>query len=377
MTRSIGFDAARAIARGFVALCAVTGLLSLAPVAQTRAEGEATYTVDGSTAFRDALPANATVTEIWFYHDAEGFNGVQVHYQLDNGFFNMLPIDGRAIGDLFKFALEPGERLMKAPGTYDARGRVRSLSLVTDRRQSAVVGSAPGKSQFELLTVSDRREFAGFMGYMDPVWIAPQFVTRPARPRAPARQQAAEPGAQPAAAATASPATAAATATSSTAPPRAPVFKGWHVKSRDFTCQSNGSETDFIAEVYGDLTFAFDTGDGQRSVFLLSLARDYLVPMNCGSHAALESDGFQQVDLVILAPPRAVTAGGFWFISGLKEADDGSFMDPDNDLGGYDTVRYPFDTRVPAQTHTFDFTSPDPTGSAQLRILLDVKPVFE
>lgn len=225
------------------------------------------------------------------------------------------------------------------------------------------MGATPGESQFELLTVSGGREFAGFMGYMDPVWIAPQFVTR--SPRLPVAQPAMAPVAASVAAPPAAPV------------PRTPVFKGWHVKSREFSCQSNGSEGDSTAEVYGDLTFAFDTGDGKRSVFLLSRAREYAVAMDCASHAALQGDSFQQVDLVILAPPRALTAGGFWFISGLKEADDGSFIDPDDDLGGYETAQYPLDTRVPAQTHTIDFTASDPRGSARLRLLLDVTPVIE
>lgn len=371
MTRSRDFAAARPIARRFFALRAALLLLLLLPLAPARA-------VDGSTVFRDALPENVTVSAIWLYHDAEGINGLQVHYQLDNGFYNMLPINGAARGEAFKFELEPGEQLMKVSGTYDAQDRVRTLSFVTDRRQSPVVGASAGESQFELVTVSGGREFAGFTGYMDPVLIGLQFVTRPPRARQPvAAATAAVPPPAQAAPPRAVPPAPTGLAISDVPAPRARVFKGWHVKSRDFTCRSNGSETDFIAEVYGDLTFAFDTGEGQRSVFLLSRARDYFLPMNCGSHAALVDDGFQHVDVVILAPPRALTAGGFWFISGLKEADDGSFIDPDDDLGGDETVRYPFDTRVPAQTYTIDFEAADPNGSPRLRLLLDVTPVIE
>ena len=142
-------------------------------------------------------------------------------------------------------------------------------------------------------------------------------------------------------------------------------------------CIARHNEGDNTAEVFGNLTLSFDTGEGVRSVFLMSLAKPYAVTMDCADKTALASERFQHVDLLITVPPGTRSAGGFWFVNDLMEADDGSFIDPDDNLGGYATMQYPLNAATPAKTWQIDFSEANAGDGTRLKILLDVTPIVE
>jgi hypothetical protein len=357
----------RTIARSaiFLSIALMAGL----PFAQSSAQdAEQTYDVAQPESFRDQLPAGATITEVQVFHDATGIHGLRLHYQLSNGMFNMLPIRGAAIGQQDTIVLEAGERIRAVTGTRDASGRLRTLKVITDRGESGPLGTTPGEVPFRL-ALSPNREFAGFQGYLGDVLRGITLVSRVASENATT--------ASTAAAAPVTPAAPKALAIANPPASRTPIFKGWHLRSREFTCQSNGSEADNSAEVFGSLTLSFDAGDGVQSAFLMSLAEQYAVAMDCASKTALISDKFKHVDFMISVPPQTKSAGGFWFVSDLMEADDGSFIDPHDNLGGYETVQVPLKSATPAQTHSIQFSEPSTGNSTRLQILLDVTPIFE
>ncbi|MEZ5595716.1 MAG: hypothetical protein R3E84_04870 [Pseudomonadales bacterium] len=296
--------------------------------------------------FTRELPAGATLSAVDVFHDEEGITGILVHYRLPSGLFNLLPIAGHAGARSQRYELVEGDELRAIRAALDAGGGLRGLVLVSSQGNSGLIGADPGVLR-RAISVPEGARLTGLSGFVNGRLTSLALVTR-----APAGAGIAQ-------------------------VPDRPAYRGGRISTRDFTCLDNGSEADSTAEVFGDLTLAWNAGEGERNAFLLASGRpEDAMDMPCApAGPVVRNPALRHVDVHVPAATPGRSGGSLWFLVHLREADDGSFIDPHDDLGDYTTqlVRFPVDGSAVSVPVVFTGTdSSDP----RLRITVDIVPYY-
>lgn len=303
-------------------------------------------------AYEQRLPDGARLIEIRVYHDGDGIVGVQFHYQLANGFFNMLPILGARGGTETVFELAEGDQLRGLSGTLDGAGELKSLILISDRANSGTIGPA-GERRFQIDLATEER-LVGLTGWGANRVAAIGLMT----------DSAAGAGAE----------AEAGSAAPSGAEPR---LTWWHVQTRDFKCLDSGDDIDNRVELFGDLTLAYEVREGRRMAFLFNRSEEYEFEIPCDGSAVNDPDRFTYVDFNISAPEGQSPWGVMWFINQLTEADIGSWPNEHDTLGPKTSQPTPLPIAEGSLVQNIAFAEPGARNPTRLQITLEVTPIFE